>query len=203
MVGFSLPSIAFFLSALLIFNVHFDEEIHSNSYLMTREYHPNGCARSTHDQHSLAGLFPCTDKHVQWSPAFMLRSFLLIILVPTQRNSFASPSVRSDLFIIVRTQSTYASRSLAGPFSVSVCISRGAAQSYFRSTFCLFFPPEVHTQADDVSPLSRILPVASYAQVVQITVSDSRLTSFVIVKPPQAHRRAILHRTLVLIGCLN
>jgi len=41
MVGFSLPSIAFFLSALLIFNVHFDEEIHSNSYLMTREYHPD------------------------------------------------------------------------------------------------------------------------------------------------------------------
>jgi len=69
--------------------------------------------------------------------------------------------------------------------------------------FLFLFPPEVHTQADDVSPLSRILPVASYAQVVQITVSDSRLTSFVIVKPPQAHRRAILHRTLVLIGCLN
>lgn len=98
MVGFSLPSIAFFLSALLIFNVHFDEEIHSNSYLMTREYHPNGCARSTHDQHSLAGPFPCTDKHVQWFPAFMPRSFLLIIFVPTQRNSFASPSIRSDFF---------------------------------------------------------------------------------------------------------
>lgn len=170
---------------------------------MTREYHLNGCARSTHDQHSLAGPFPCIDKHVQWSPAFMPLSFLLIIFVPTQRNLFASPSIRSDLVVIVRTQSTHASRSLAGPFSVSDCISCGAAHSYCRSTFCLFFPPEVHTQADDVSPLSRILPVASYAQVVQITVSDSRLTSFVIVKPPQAHRRAILHRTLVLIGCLN
>jgi len=117
----------------------FDEEIHSNSYLMTRKYHLNGCARSTHDQHSLVGPFPCTDKHVQWSPAFMPRSFLLIIFVPTQRNSFASPSVRSDLFVIVRTQSTHASRSLAGLFSVSVCISRGAAHSYFRSTFCLCF----------------------------------------------------------------
>jgi len=73
----------------------------------------------------------------------------------------------------------------------------------FGQLFASVFPPEVHTQADDVSPLSRILPVASYAQVVQITVSDSRLTSFVIVKPPQAHHRAILHRTLVLIGCLN
>jgi len=171
---------------------------------MTRKYHLNGCARSTHDQHSLVGPFSCTDKHAQWSPAFMPRSFLLIIFVPTQRNSFASPSVRSDLFVIVRTQSTHASRSLAELFSVSVCISRGAAHSYFRSTFSLCFSsPEVHTQADDVSPLSRILPVASYAQVVQITVSDSRLTSFVIVKPPQAHHRAILHRTLVLIGCLN
>ena len=43
----------------------FDEEIHSNSYLMTREYHPNAFMRSTYAEHEPRRTFcavPCMSR---------------------------------------------------------------------------------------------------------------------------------------------
>jgi len=150
MVGFSLPSIAFFLSALLIFNVHFDEEIHSNSYLMTREYHPDVCNCSTHVRHSLAGLFlvqifmfSC----LQCSSVHIICSILLPRLGGNHsQNRDTHPIVQSMPARVPpmhRTASSDLSMCLIA-FTVVLC-------THLFSHLLAHFPSEAHTQAIDVS----------------------------------------------------
>jgi len=128
----------------------FDEEIHSNSYLMTREYHPDVRNCSTHVRHSLAGLFlvqifmfSC----LQCSSVHIICSILLPRLGGNHsQNRDTHPIVQSLPARVPPMHRTASSDLLMCliAFTVVLC-------THLFSHLLAHFPSEAHTQAIDVS----------------------------------------------------